>query len=215
MALQAAHQRALETTKALQNDLKRLGNEQRKRSRAHSHSQNRGRSITHSRSQSRTHSRGQSRNCTRANSQSCSHGDLWGMHPQSPDEPPPRRSVTFHDPEDGKDPAKEEASCMAEPFIGDLEMWLEFQAGQLGTPARWEELGAVPGIWDQCKFAQKIRASFYIPEVQMRASPGWGYTVPPAPQSLKRSTHLLGSVTAASPPHNSLCLEPPILGGEA
>ena len=77
------------------------------------------------------------------------------MHPQSPDEPPPRRRVTFHDPKDDKDPAKEEASCSTEPSVDDLEMWLEFQAGQLGTPVWWEELGAVPGIEDWHKFAQK------------------------------------------------------------
>ena len=56
--------------------------------------------------------------------------------------------MSFHDPKDGKDPAKEEAGCMAEPSVGDLETCLEFQAGQLGTPAWWKELGAVPDIGD-------------------------------------------------------------------
>ena len=88
-----------------------------------------------------------------------------------PDEPPPRRGVTFHDPKDKKGPAREEAGCLTEPSTGDLDTWLEFQAGQLGTPTWWEELGAIQDIKDQCKFAQKIRASFYIPEVQMRVSP--------------------------------------------
>ena len=77
---------------------------------------------------------GQSRNCAKANSQSHSHGDLWGIHPQSPDEPLPRRRVSFHNPEDKEVPIKEEASCLTEPSVDDLEMWLEFQAGQLGTP---------------------------------------------------------------------------------
>ena len=77
-----------------------------------------------------------------------------------------------------------------EPSVGDLETWLESQAGQLGTPMWWEELGAVPGIKDRCKFTWKIRASFYIPEVWMRASPEQGYTVPLAPQSLNRSAYL-------------------------
>ena len=40
-----------------------------------------------------------------------------------------------------------------EPSVNNLEMWLEFQAKQLGTPAWWKELGAVPGIEDGCKFA--------------------------------------------------------------
>ena len=190
MALQVAHQRVLETTKALQSDLKRLGSEQRRRSWAHSHSQSRNWSRTHSRNWSRTHSRGWSRNHAGANSQSHSHGDLPGVHPQSPDKPLPRRRVSFHDPEDKKDPIKEETSCSTEPSIDNLEMWLEFQAGQLGTPAWWEELGAMLGIEDQCKFAQKIGASFYVLEVQLRASPEQGYTAPPAPQSLNRSTFL-------------------------
>ena len=79
--------------------------------------------------------------------------------------------MSFHDPEDEKETVKEEASCSTEPSIDDLEMWLEFQARQLGTPTWWEELGAVLGIEDWHKFSQKIRASFYVPEVQLRASP--------------------------------------------
>ena len=70
--------------------------------------------------------------------------------------------------------------------MDDLEMWLEFQAGQLGTPAWWGELAAVPGIKDRQKFAQKIRVSFYVPEVCLRASPEQVYTAPPAPWVLDR-----------------------------
>ena len=72
--------------------------------------------------------------------------------------------------------------------MDDLEMWLEFQVRQLGTPAWWEELGAVPGIEDRHKFTWKIRASFYVLEVWLRASPEWGYTTPPAPHVLDRGT---------------------------
>ena len=79
---------------------------------------------------------------------------------------------------------------MTEPSVADIEMWLEFQAQQLGTPTWWEELGAIPGIKDLHKFAQKIRASFYIPEVWMRASLEQGYTAPLAPWSLNRSAFL-------------------------
>ena len=61
---------------------------------------------------------------------------------------------------------------------------------QLGTPAWWEELGAILGIEDWHKFSWKIRASFYIPEVWLRVSLEQGYTLPPAPQSLNRSTFL-------------------------
>ena len=118
----------------------------------------------------------------RANSQSHYHGDPQGMCPQSPDGPPPRRRVRFHNTNDVNDPMKEEASCLTEPFVDNLETWLEFQAGQLGTPLWWEELRAVPGIEDRHKFAWKIRASFYVLQVWLRASPEWGYTAPPAPR---------------------------------
>ena len=86
--------------------------------------------------------------------------DLQNVHPWSSDEPPPRKRVTFDDSKEEKGPTREEAGCLTEPSVGDLDTWLEFQAGQLGTPAWWEELEAIPGIKDQCKFAQKIRVSF-------------------------------------------------------
>ena len=98
----------------------------------------------------------------------------------------PQRRVSFHDPDNIKDPVKEEASNLTEPSVDDLETWLEFQAGQLGTPAWWEELGAVPGIEDRHKFIWKIRASFYVPEVCLRVSPDQVYTAPPAPWVLDR-----------------------------
>ena len=89
--------------------------------------------------------------------------------------------VTFNDPKVKKSPKREETNCLTEPSTVDIETWLEFQAQQLGTPTWWEELGAIPGIEDLCKFAQKIRASFYIPELQMRASLEQGYTMPLPP----------------------------------
>ena len=145
VALWVAHHRALETTEALWSDLKRLRSEWGRRSQAHSQSHRRSQSRarsgnqsgTHSRTQSRTHSRSQSRNCARANSQSCYHGDLQGMCPQSPDGPPPRRRVSFLNPNDVRDPMKEEASCLMEPSLDGLEMWLEYQGGQVGTPTWW------------------------------------------------------------------------------
>ena len=60
--------------------------------------------------------------------------------------------MTFDDPKDEKDHA-EEAGCSTEPSIGDVEKLLEFQAWQLGTPAWWDELGAIPGIKDLHKFS--------------------------------------------------------------
>ena len=109
-----------------------------------------------SRSWSRTHSRGQSKNHARANSQSHSHGDLQGMHPWTPNKPLPRRRVTFNDPKNERGPTGEETGCLTEPSIGEVEMWLEFQSQQLGTPMWWEELGAIPDIKDLQKFAQKL-----------------------------------------------------------
>ena len=135
VTLQVAHQRALETTEALQSDLKRLHKEQRERSQAHPCSWSRSQSRAHPRSWSRTHSRGQSRSYTRANSQSCSLNNLGSVCPWSPNESPPRKRVTFNDSEEEKGPAREEAGCSTEPSVGDLDMGLEFQAGQLGTPA--------------------------------------------------------------------------------
>ena len=124
----------------------------------------------------------------RANSQSCHHGDPRGICSQSPDGPPPQRRVSFHDPDNIKDPVKEEASNSMEPSMDDLETWLEYQVGQLGTPTWWGELAAVPGIEDRHKFAWKIRASFYVPEVCLRVSLEWVYTAPPSPWVLDRGT---------------------------
>ena len=75
--------------------------------------------------------------------------------------------------------------------IKDLESWLEYQADQLGTPTWWGELKAVPDMADLCKFAQKVRASFHIPEIQSQASPNQGYSTPPAPRSLNQGAFLL------------------------
>ena len=77
-----------------------------------------------------------------------------------------------------------------EPSVSDVEMWLEWQAQQLGTPTWWAELKAIPGIRDPWKLARKIRVSFYIPEVRMKTLQEPEYTVPPAPRSLNRNAFL-------------------------
>ena len=77
-----------------------------------------------------------------------------------------------------------------EPPIKDLELWLDQQADQLGTPAWWEELKAIPGITDLCKFAQKIHASFCIPEIRSRVSPDQSYSAPSVPKCLNRGAFL-------------------------
>ena len=77
-----------------------------------------------------------------------------------------------------------------EPSVSNVETWLEWQANWLGTPTWWMELQAILGIRDPWKLAQKIRASFYIPEVRMRTLLQPGYTLPPAPRSLDRNAFL-------------------------
>ena len=97
--------------------------------------------------------------------------------------------MSFCDPEN-EDSVVEEKNPLAKPSINNLETWLEYQAKQLGTPMWWGELEAIPGIADLCKFAHKIKASFYIPEVQSRMFPEEGYSAPPAPRSLNREAYL-------------------------
>ena len=71
----------------------------------------------------------------------------------------------------------------SEPSVSDVEIWLEWQAQQLGTPAWWSELKATLGVEDPRELAHKIWASFYIPEVKMRAFFEQEYTVPSIPSA--------------------------------
>ena len=79
---------------------------------------------------------------------------------------------------------------LPEPPISNVETWLEWQASQLSTPTWWLEHRSIPGVKDPWKLAHKIWASS-IPEVRMRATPGQGYTAPPAPRCLNRNAFLL------------------------
>ena len=92
-------------------------------------------------------------------------------------------------------PERNTKDFSTEPSVSDVETWLEWQAKQLGTPAWWTELQAIPGIRDCQKLAQKIRVSFYIPEVRMRTLLEPGYTAPPAPRSLNRNAFLSGDLS--------------------
>ena len=91
---------------------------------------------------------------------------------------------------EGKDLATESQEPSVELPIKDFESWLDHQADQLGTPTWWGELKAVPGIMDLHRFAQKIQASFHIPEIRSWASPNQGYSAPPAPKCLNRGAFL-------------------------
>ena len=162
-APRVAHQRTLDTTKALQSDIERLNWRSRGRSWT--------RSQTHSRSSSRSHSRSTSRSCSRAWSQSHPQNSSQSRQWWSPEGPPPRRRVTFREPVAELSLGRNVEDHMAEPSVSDMETWLEWQAEQLGTPAWWPELKAILEVKDLQKLACKIRASFYIPKVRMRASP--------------------------------------------
>ena len=137
------------------------------------------------------HSRGGSEDRAGARSQDHHQVDSqngWA-HPQDHIQEPLNRRVSFRMPE-GKDLVTESWEPSVELPIKDLESWLDHQADQLCTPTWWGELKAVPGMTDLCRFAQKIQASFYIPENQSWASPNQGYSASPAPKSLNQGAFL-------------------------
>ena len=186
-ALRAAHQRVLDTAEALQSDIERLSWRSRGRSQT--------RSQTCTRSSSRSCSRSRSRSCSRAWSQSHPWNSSQSRQPRSPEGPLPRRRLTFREPVAELSSGRNVEDHMAEPSVSDVEMWLEWQAKQMGTPAWWLELKAISGVKDLWKLACKIRASFYIPKVRMRASPNQQYTVPPAPKCLNRNAFILDELS--------------------
>ena len=115
-ALRVACQRALDTTKALRSNIKRL-RQRRGRSRSHS------RHCSHSRSHSRdcSWSRSQSMGHSRAQSQHCLQGNLWNVHPISPEGHPPGRRVTFRNPEAEMSSEGGTESYSMEPSVSDVE----------------------------------------------------------------------------------------------
>ena len=92
---------------------------------------------------------------------------------------------------EGEDLATESREPSVKLPIKDLELWLDQQADQLGTPTWWEELKAIPGITDLCKFTPKICTSFHVPEIQSQTSPNQGYSAPPALKCLNQGAFLL------------------------
>ena len=181
-ALRVAHQRALDTAKALTSDIERLSQGRRDRSWTHPQNQSWSRDHSRTRNWSRSHSRAQSQNHSQSS--------LLNVHLVSPDGPPSRRRVTFRDPKAGLSSERNTKDYSTKPSISDMETLLEWQANQLGTPAWWAELQAIPGIRAPQKLAQKIRASFYIPEVRMRTLLEPGYTAPPTLRILDRNAFL-------------------------
>ena len=57
---------------------------------------------------------------------------------------------------EGEDLATESQEPSVKLPIKDLELWLDHQADQLGTPIWWGELKAVPDMMDLCRFTRKI-----------------------------------------------------------
>ena len=76
----------------------------------------------------------------------------------------------------------------------------------MGTPVWWSELKAILGVEDPRELAHKIRASFYIPEVKMRAFLEQEYTVPPTPKGLNRNAFLLDELS-----YQDVWLQPTLL----
>ena len=107
-------------------------------------------------------------------------GWLYTLQSSQANKAKPSKRVSFCNPEN-EDSAAEGRNPLAEPSINDLETWLDYQVRQLCTPTWWKELEAIPGITDLHRFAQKIRVSFYVPEVQSRIFLEEGYSMPPAP----------------------------------
>ena len=135
-ALRVAHQRALDTTKAIQGDIERLSLRTRGRSQT--------RSQTHNQSHSRSHSRSRSRSCHRLTAtvfpRMALRVDSYG--------PLPGRRVTFREPVAEPNSERNVEDHTVEPSVSDVEMWMEWQAKQLGTPAWWPELKAILEVKD-------------------------------------------------------------------
>ena len=186
-ALRVACKRVLDTAEAHQGDMERLSWRTRDRSWTCS--------WTHSWSCSRSHSRSRIRSHSRACSQSHSWNSSQSRQPWSPDGPPCGRSLTFREPVEDPNSEGNVEGHTAEPSVSNVEMWLEWQAKQLGTPTWWPELKAILGVKDAWKLSCKIWASFYIPEVRMRPLLGQEYTAPPAPKCLSRNAFLLDELS--------------------
>ena len=209
VALRVAHQKVVETAVALQSNLDRLDNELRGRPQACSQSGSQHRTWLESRQRTQSWSQHRPRlgDWHRAQSGSWhwAHSPDWvgaqtrNCHQADPqDEPalsqdhirePVNRRVSFQTPED-EDLVIERREPSDEPPIKDLELWLDYQVNQLGTPTWWGELKAIPDVVDLCQFAQKIQASFQVPEIWSWASLSQDYSAPMAPRSLNQEAFL-------------------------
>ena len=167
--LRVAHKRVLDTTEVLQGDIKRLSWGTRSASQTCSRS--------HSKSHTRSRGRSQSRSCSRAHSQSHPQSGSQSRQPRSPRGPPPGRRVTFMEPEVEPNCGEGMEDYLPEPPVSDVKTWLEWQVCQLGMPAWWSELTAIPGVED-------LPTRFGTPSLspKLGRGPSWsGDTLHPLP----------------------------------
>ena len=68
-----------------------------------------------------------------------------------------------------------------EPLVENYKKWIKWRSICICVPNWWKELIGILGIDDFQKLAQKIRASFEIPQVRSKAQGGENdYSAPPA-----------------------------------
>ena len=78
-----------------------------------------------------------------------------------------------------------------EPSVENYKVWLEWRGHQLNMPDWWEELVAIPNVDDHCRLAQKVQASFEIPQVRCKALKVINdYSLPPTLKCISRKAFL-------------------------
>ena len=119
-------------------------------------------------------------------------GCPFGIHLYSDGVPTfAQRQETVHPPEMPIPyPDVSGGGCPPEPSIKNIKAWLDWAAHQLDMPHWWVELTAISHVENPEKLARKIHASVLISAVRCEASPGQGYTIPPAPKCLTRNMFL-------------------------
>ena len=79
--------------------------------------------------------------------------------------------------------ARDKWGSLPEPSVNKYEMCLEWQAHQVDLPDCWKELVTISNAGDPERLAQKIHASFEVPQVRCKTLRDHSeYTVPPCPK---------------------------------
>ena len=58
----------------------------------------------------------------------------------------------------------EEVIFTSEPPAEEYERWVEWRRQAVDTPTWWQELGKIPEVGNFQELAQKIQASFKLPQ---------------------------------------------------